>query len=445
MLDDVTEALVPLAVLIGSVRGFGSFVKKTLIAFFVIGSLPLSAFAQDEWRAPSPDLLDRARAILSSVPLIEGHNDLPSRLLDIEGRGDSVPDLNHVQSLLPADLPRLREGMVGAQFWSAYTHSDSIDTGASLRHALRGIDRIHRLVDEYPEALEFARTAADIENIFADGRIASLIGVEGGHAIQNSLAVLRQFYALGVRYMTLSHNRTIDWVDSATDTPTHGGLSQFGEAVVREMNRLGMFVDISHVTAEAMRDVLDVTRSPVIFSHSSARAINSYPRNVPDDVLARLSDNGGVVMVNFYAGFVPRSGPDWLARQDSVRAHYREILPLNDANQELARWTRENPRPRGTLSDVADHIDHIRSVAGIDHIGIGADYYDAGGPSMAEGLDDLTRFPYLFAELLRRGYSESELGKLAGFNFLRAMRDMEQVAAELRQQEPPLQIRYPGR
>ena len=310
---------------------------------------------------------------------------------------------------------------------------------------MRGIDRIHRLVDEYPEVLEFARTAMDIENIFEDGRIASLIGVEGGHAIQNSLAVLRQFYALGVRYMTLSHNRTIDWVDSATDTPTHGGLSQFGEAVVREMNRLGMFVDISHVTAEAMRDVLDVTRSPVIFSHSSARAINSYPRNVPDDVLARLSDNGGVVMVNFYAGFVPRSGPDWLARQDSVRAHYREILPLNDANQELARWTRENPRPRGTLADVADHIDHIRSIAGIDHIGIGADYYDAGGPSMAEGLDDLTRFPYLFAELLRRGYSESELGKLAGLNFLRAMRDMEQVSAELRQREPPLQIRYPGR
>ena len=411
----------------------------------ILARVPTPACAQDRWRTPDPVLLERARAILRAVPLIEAHNDLPSRLLEIEGRGDPAPDLNRVQPLLPADLPRLREGMIGAQFWSAYTHADSIDTGGSLRHALRGIDQIHRLVADYPEALEFARSADDIEDIFARGRIASLIGVEGGHAIQNSLAVLRQFYALGVRYMTLSHNRTIDWVDSATDAPVHGGLSPFGEAVVREMNRLGMFVDISHVSAEAMRDVLDVTRAPVIFSHSSARAINSYPRNVPDDVLARIPDNGGVVMVNFYAGFVPPSGPEWRARQDSVRAHYREILPLAEASREVDRWTAENPRPRGTLADVADHIDHIRLVAGIDHVGIGADYYDPGGPSMAEGLDDLTRFPYLFAELLRRGYSEAALRKIAGENLLRAMREMERTAAELGKSERPARMRYPGR
>ena len=194
-----------------------------------------------------------------------------------------------------------------------------------------------------------------------------------------------------------------------------------------------------------MRDVLDVTRAPVIFSHSSTRAINSYPRNVPDDVLARMPDNGGVVMVNFYAGFVPPSGPEWRARQDSVRAHYREILPLAEANREVARWTTENPRPRGTLADVADHIDHIRRVAGIDHVGIGADYYDPGGPSMAEGLDDLTRLPYLFAELLRRGYSEANLRKIAGENLLRAMREMERTAAELGKSERPARMRYPGR
>ena len=377
-----------------------------LVWLFALASIPAPAYAQDESRRPDPALLERARAILRAVPLIEGHNDVPSGLLDLEDRDEPAPDLHRVQPLLPADLPRLREGMIGAQFWSAFIHTDWIDKSGSLRHALRGIDQIHRLVADYPEALELARSADDIEAIFARGRVASLIGVEGGHAIQNSLPVLRQFYDLGVRYMTLCHNRTIDWVDSATDAPVHGGLSPFGEAVVREMNRVGMFVDISHVSAEAMRDVLNVARAPLIFSHSSARAINSYPRNVPDDVLARMPDNGGVVMVNFYAGFVPRSGPEWRARQDSVRARYRKILPLAEADREVARWTAENPRPRGTLADVADHIDHIRRVAGIDHVGIGADYYDPGGPSMAEGLDDLTRFPYLFAELLRRGYPE---------------------------------------
>jgi membrane dipeptidase len=335
--------------------------------------------------------------------------------------------------------------MIGAQFWSAYTHTDSIDTHSALRHVLRGIDQVHRLVDDYPETLEFARTADDIEAIFARGRISSMIGVEGGYAIQNSLAVLRLFHDLGARYMTLCHNRTIDWVDSATDVPIHGGLSPFGETVVREMNRIGLFVDISHVSAEAMRDVLDVTRAPVIFSHSSARAINSHSRNVPDDVLARMRDNRGVVMVNFYAGFIPPEGPEWRARQDSVRAHYRKILPVADADRELARWTADNPPPRGTLADVADHFDHIRRVAGIDHVGIGADYFDAGGPSMAEGLDDLTHYPHLFAELLRRGYTDEDLRKIAGENMLRAMREMERKAAELAKSERPSRVRYSGR
>ena len=413
------------------------------LGLFVLATAP--AHTQDEWRNPDPALLERARAILRAVPLVEGHNDLPSGLLDLEDRDEPAPDLRRVQPLLPADLPRLREGMIGAQFWSAFIDAEWIDKNGSLRHALRGIDQIHRLVADYPDALELARSADDIEAIFARGRIASLIGVEGGHAIQNSLPVLRQFYDLGVRYMTLCHNRTIDWVDSATDAPVHGGLSPFGEAVVREMNRLGMFVDISHVSAEAMRDVLNVARAPLIFSHSSARAINSYPRNVPDDALARMPDNGGVIMVNFFAGFVPRSGPEWRARQDAMRARYRKVLPLEEADREVARWTAENPRPRGTLADVADHIDHIRRVAGIDHVGIGADYYDPGGPSMAEGLDDLTRFPYLFAELLRRGYTEADLRKIAGENMLRAMRAMERRASELAASEPPSHARYSAR
>ncbi len=410
--------------------------------------LAASAFGPRMVRAqlpePDPALLERARQILRSAPLVEGHNDLPSRLLDVEGRGEPAPDLTRIQPELPADIPRLRQGEIGAQFWSAYTHSDSIDTGGALRHAMRGIDQIHGLVDRYPETFGFAGSADDIDRVVGEGRIASLIGIEGGHAIQNSLAALRQLYTLGARYMTLCHNRTIDWVDSATDLPRHGGLSPFGEEVVREMNRLGMFVDISHVSAEAMRDVLTVTRAPVIFSHSSALAINSYPRNVPDDVLQRMADNGGVVMVNFYAGFVPAAGPMWRARRDSVRAHWAESLPARDADRRAAEWAEANPRPRGTLSDVADHIEHIRDVAGVDHVGIGADYYDAGGPSMAEGLDDLTRFPYLFAELLRRGWSDADLRKLAGENLLRAMREMGTVSARLRQTERPSSMRFPG-
>jgi membrane dipeptidase len=411
----------------------------TRAILFLLAAIPLAGplRAQDQWRHPDPGLLARARALLRTVPLIEGHNDLPTRLLEVAGGDLHRADLTLRQEHLPADIPRLREGMVGAQFWAAYVHSDSMDTGAALRQGLREIDMIHRVVGRYDD-LVFASTADDIERIFADGRIASLIGVEGGHAIENSLSALRLFYQLGVRYMTLTHWRTTDWVDAATDEPRHGGLSPFGEEVIGEMNRLGMFVDISHVSAETMRDVLRVSTAPVIFSHSSARAVNAHPRNVPDDVLSAMRENGGVVMVNFYAGYVPPSGPAWEARRDSVAASARAAS--GDAVAIAARvaaWERAHPRPRGTLSDVADHIDHMRAVAGVDHVGIGADYYDEGGPSMAEGLDDLTRFPHLFAELLRRGYSDEDVRKIAGLNFLRAMRGMERTARELQRATSP--------
>lgn len=346
-----------------------------------------------ELRAADPVAV--ALRALSATPVIDGHNDFPSQVLERGGSLDLV-DLARPQPSLHTDLARLREGHVGAQFWSAYVTTDSMENGA-LRHALREIDMIHRMVERYPE-LQWARTADDIVAAQGSGRIASLIGVEGGHAIEGSLSALRAFHALAVRYMTLTHSRTTDWADSGTDEPRHGGLSPFGETVVREMNRLGMFVDLSHTSPETMRDALRVSRAPVIFSHSSALGVTDHPRNVPDDVLRELARNGGVVMVTFVPEFVNASGG-------------------------------------ATLSDVADHIDHIREVAGIDHIGIGGDF--DGISSVPAGLEDVSTYPALFAELARRGYTVEELRKIAGLNLLRAMREMETTAHELQRVEKP--------
>ena len=404
------------------------------------------ATGQERWPDPDPQLLERAKALLKGAPLIDGHNDLPTRLLDLAGGDPARLDLTQVQPDLPADLPRLREGMVGAQFWSAYVPSTGPLAEDAIRHGLVQIDMVHRLVAHYPE-LEFARTADDIERIPRQGRIASLIGLEGGHIIENSLAALRMFYDLGVRYMTLTHFGTNDWADAATDSPRHGGLTEFGEEVVREMNWLGMFVDLSHVSADAMRDVLRVSAAPVIFSHSGARAINVHPRNAPDDVLRLLAENGGVIMVDFVAGYTPRTEATWLglSGEEAARFHTfagqspdepvwnmrriaeRERLQAElDDEEEIARrlaeWVVRNPTPRGTVGGVADHVDHIREVAGIDHIGIGSDFYDDGRVSMAVGLADVSKFPVLFAELLRRGYSDEDVKKIAGQNLLRAMR-----------------------
>jgi membrane dipeptidase len=421
-----------------------------LVTFLVAGA----ARAQDAGTAPDAALLERARALLREAPLIDGHNDLPSAILDAaQGDIDRV-DIQKRQVELPADLPRLREGMVSGQFWSAFVDTSFMDTGESLRQCLREIDMIHRLVDRYPE-LEMALVADDVETIRRRGNVASLIGVEGGHCIEGSLSALRSIHALGARYMTLTHFRTISWADSATDFPRHGGLTELGEEVVREMNRLGMFVDLSHVSADTMRDALRVTRAPVIFSHSNARALNGHPRNVPDDVLRLLPANGGVVMVNFIPGYIvptdpaARAGvgleaggsadePLWARRRDEELERLRRDLDdEREIADRLGAWVSRNPAPRGSLAQVADHIDHIRAVAGIDHVGIGSDFYDAGGPSMAEGLEDVTRFPYLIAELLRRGYSDEEARKVAGLNLLRAMREMERVAGELSKKTSP--------
>jgi membrane dipeptidase len=403
---------------------------------------------------PDAALLERAKALLAEAPLIDGHNDLPSVILDA-AQGDVTRfDLRERQVEFPADLPRLREGGVSAQFWSAFVDTSFMDTGESLRQCLREIDVIHRLVDRYPE-LALALTADDIVRSRREGKIASLIGVEGGHAIEGSLAALRLLYALGARYMTLTHFRTHEWADSATDFPRHHGLTEFGEEVVREMNRLGMLVDLSHVSADSMRDALRVSRAPVMFSHSNALALNAHPRNVPDDVLLMVKENGGVVMVNFIPGYIaptPASvrdrvgieagmSPDeplWSAtRAEELERLRRDLDDEREIERRLQDWVSRNPAPRGSLSQVADHIGHIRDVAGIDHVGIGSDFYDAGGPSMAEGLGDVTRFPALLAELLARGYADEEVKKIAGGNLLRVMREAEQISEELRKERDP--------
>jgi membrane dipeptidase len=385
----------------------------------------------------TPALLERARALLQEAPLIETHNDLPTMLL--EGKVDlSKVDLGKVQPALCADVPRLRQGCVGAQYWSVWVASATQKTHTSLREALREFDVALRLIRSQPD-FEQARTADDIERIHKSGKIACLIGVEGGHMIEDSLAALRVFYELGSRYLTLTHWDNINWADAATDRPEHNGLTGYGKQVVRELNRLGMFVDISHVSPDTMRDALSFSRAPVIFSHSSSFAIDPHPRNVPDDVLRQLASNGGVCHVAFIKDFISPKNAAWQASRTAALAELHARFDSDQAIEKAIQdWESKNPYPRPTISDVADHIDHIRRVAGIDHIGIGADFYDANRNSMVEGLDDVSRYPYLFAELLRRNYSDEDVRKIAGRNHLRAMRQMERVAAELQKSAAPL-------
>jgi membrane dipeptidase len=394
--------------------------------------------AADDPLAPDPKLLARAKSLLDQAPFIDTHNDLPTMFLETKAGDLTSFDMSKVQPTLCADIPRLREGGVGAQYWSIWVDSATQKTHTSLHEALREFDVALRFIQSRPE-LEQARTADDIDRIHQSGRIACLLGVEGGHMIENSPAALRVFHALGARYMTLTHWDNIDWADAATDRPEHYGLTEFGERVVKEMNRLGMFADISHVSADTMRDTLHVTRAPVIFSHSNAFAIDPHPRCVPDDVLRLMPANGGVVHVNFIWEFVSPRYPEWQQKRTAALQDLHARLDTDQAIAKgLADWDKENIPPRGGVSDVADHIDHIRKVAGVDHIGVGADFYDVVPGSMVVGLENVTRYPYLFAELLRRGYSDDDVLKIAGRNHLRAMRQMERVAAELQKSEAPL-------
>ena len=363
-----------------------------------------------------------ARDLLRRFPLIDGHNDLPWALRD---RAAPV-DLAEPVAGTHTDLPRLAAGGVGAQFWSVFVPA-SIPGDGAVTTVLEQIDLARRMIAAYPAALELALTAADVERIFAAGRLASLLGAEGGHCIASSLGVLRMLYELGVRYMTLTHNVNVGWADSATDTPAAGGLTDFGRDVVREMQRLGMLVDLSHISVSTMNDALDLAQAPVIFSHSSARALCDSPRNVPDEVLERLRVNGGVCMVTFVPAFVSQECADWFAGlKDFTASKGLDSRSFTDIRTVEPEWTAAHPAPRATLSQVADHIEHVRSVAGIEHVGIGGDF--DGTTEVTEGLEDVSTYPALLAELLRRGWSEPDCRALAGGNLLRVLRAAESHA-----------------
>ncbi|MFE6845783.1 dipeptidase [Streptomyces sp. NPDC057686] len=377
------------------------------------------------------DRLAEARELLAEHPVVDGHNDLPWALRQQVRYDLAQRDIAADQSgRLHTDIPRLRAGGVGAQFWSVYVRSDFAGDEA-VSATLEQIDAVAQLIDRYPADLVRALTADDMEAARADGRIASLMGAEGGHSINNSLATLRALHRLGVRYMTLTHNDTIDWADSATDEPRHGGLSDFGREVVREMNRIGMLVDLSHVAATTMRDALAVSAAPVIFSHSSSLAMCAHPRNIPDDVLAQLPANGGVAMATFVPKFILPAAVEWtLAADENLRAHGFHHLDTSPEAMALHRaFEAERPRPVATAATVADHLDHMREVAGVDHIGIGGDY--DGTAFTPAGLDDVAGYPNLIAELLARGWSRADLAKLTWSNAVRALRDAEAVAREL--------------
>ncbi|MGW1137570.1 dipeptidase [Streptomyces zhihengii] len=389
---------------------------------------------------PTPaasDHLGRARELLAAHPVVDGHNDLPWALRQhVRYDLDRLDIADDQRGRLHTDIPRLRAGGVGAQFWSVYVRSDLAGDDA-VSATLEQIDVVGQLLTRYPADLARALSAEDMEIARAEGRIASLMGAEGGHSINNSLATLRALYALGVRYMTLTHNDNIAWADSATDEPGVGGLSAFGHEVVREMNRVGMLVDLSHVAASTMRHALATSAAPVIFSHSSARAVCDHPRNVPDDVLALLPANGGVAMATFVPKFILPAAVDWThAADDNMRAHGLHHLDTTARAMKIhEEFEAANPRPVATAATVADHLDHMREVAGVDHIGIGGDY--DGTAFTPSGLDDVAGYPNLVAELLHRGWSDADLAKLTWQNAIRALRAAEDVARDLQETRGP--------
>jgi membrane dipeptidase len=387
--------------------------------------------------APSDPNMARAVRVLRSTPLVDTHNDLPweIRTNRQHPRDVAAYDLRR-RTPGHTDVERLRRGMVGAQFWSVYVPGEIADSGFA-RVQLEQIDIARRVVDAYPDVFGWAYTSDDIRRVFREGKIASLIGMEGGHVIENSLGTLRAYYDLGARYMTLTHNVTLDWADAALDSARHGGLTPFGEEVVREMNRLGMLVDLSHVSPATMSDALTVTEAPVIFSHSSARGIADVPRNVPDSILRRVTQNGGVVMVTFVTGFISQDVARWAAQLQQASANAQKMFPSDtaQARHAVAAWRQANPAPRATLAQVADHIEYVRRVAGVDHVGVGGDF--DGITETIEGLGDVSTYPALFAELARRGWSDEDLRKVAGENLLRAMKRAEDVSARLRHERAP--------
>ncbi|MEO5826104.1 MAG: dipeptidase [Gemmatimonadales bacterium] len=373
-------------------------------------------------RMSHDDALKQARKFLAENFIADGHNDVP---WEIRQTAAMDVDRYDLRSRAPGqtDIARLHAGGVGVQFWSVYVPGEIADSGFA-RVQLEQIDIARRMIARYPEAFGLATSSRDIEDTRRDGKIASLIGMEGGHAIENSLGALRMYYALGARYMTLTHNVTLDWADAAQDEARHGGLTDFGRDVVREMNRIGMIVDLSHVSPGTMSDALDVSTAPVMFSHSSARAITDVPRNVPDSILKRMPRNGGVVMVTFVGGFISSQMRDWSAASATERQRIA-AGPGDSVSQRAAMqaWRTTHPRPHATVGDLADHIEHVRRVAGIDHVGLGGDY--DGTSELPEGMGDVSSYPVLFAELIQRGWKDDDLRKLANGNILRVLKAVE--------------------
>ena len=418
-----------------------------------LGAAALSAAAmlgaqQPSATARADQYMTRALRVLAAQPVVDGHNDLPWRIREDTIRPMDV-DAYDLRKRTPGmtDLARLKQGRVGGQFWSIYIPGERTDaayrangnvasTPGYARVQLEQIDIARRVVARYPE-LQWALTADAVRTAIANGRIGSLLGLEGGHAIENSLNTLRVYYELGARYMTLTHNVTLDWADAALDSARHGGLTNFGREVVREMNRLGMLVDLSHVSPGTMSDALDVTVAPVIFSHSASRALVDHPRNVPDSILARVPKNGGVVMVPFVTAFVSKAvkADDDQLQAVTTAAMQRHAGDSAAVRREVAAWRAANPRPKASLGEVADVIDHVRKVAGVDHVGLGGDF--DGIAETVVGLEDVSTYPALIAELARRGWSEADLRKLAGGNVLRVLRQAEQVAARLKRERGP--------
>jgi membrane dipeptidase len=406
--------------------------KPTILAILFL--LPMTTLNSQQ--AADQALLDRARALHKQAPLIDGHNDYPWALREKAGRDLSRLDISRPQPSIMTDIGRLRAGGVGGQFWSVYVPAE-LAGRAAVTATMEEIDTVYSMIRRYPETFELAMTADDVERIFKTGRIASLIGMEGGHSIDNSLATLRMFNKLGAKYMTLTHGKNVPWADSATDEPKLGGLSSFGEEVVREMNWLGMLVDLSHVSPDTMDDAIRVSQAPVIFSHSSARALNDVPRNVPDNILQQLPKNGGIVMVTFVPGFLSPKVAAWNKLQTAEEARLTALTPNDAAAVKIGMdaWTKANPAPRATIADAADHIDHIKQVAGVDHIGLGGDF--DGIESVVLGLEDVSKYPALTAELLRRGYKDDEIRKIIGGNVLRVMREVEKVSKKLQAERGP--------
>jgi membrane dipeptidase len=408
-------------------------------AYLIAAALVLAA-APAYAQQIDPRVQARIDRILRATPLIDGHNDIAEQLAEHYKR--SVADLasgtdRRTPNPLMTDIARLHHGRVGGQFWSVYI-SGTVTGDAAIRETIEQIDIVRRMVAAYPKDLELAATADDVVRIHKSGRIASMIGVEGGRQMGGSFAALRQYYALGARYMTLTHNQTTEWADSATDEPKYDGLSPFGVSVVREMNRLGMLVDLSHVSMATMKDAIAASRAPVIFSHSSARGIGGHPRNVPDEVLRLLPANGGVVMVNFVPSFISDAAWQRSANRSAEEARLKAIYRDSAAQVEagLKAWDAAHPAPVVTVADVANHIEHIVKIAGYDHVGIGGDF--DGIDDTVEGLDGVEDYPNLFAELIRRGWSDENLAKLAGGNVLRVLRRAEAVAASLKSEPPAM-------